>query len=130
MTKIRYVRMYADPHGESHFSDEEAELKPVNFAPPAPPLNLSSPTPAKQLAFFEMPADWHGDWHPAPQRQFFVFLAGEVEAQVSDGEVRRFRPGNVLLMEDTTGKGHASRSVGGPAIAVVVPLTDPLTGRS
>lgn len=124
MTKVRYVRLHADPGGESHFSDEEAELRPVNFAPPAPPLNLSSPTAAKQFAFFEVPAGWYGDWHPAPQRQFFILLAGEAEVQVSDGEVRLFRPGSVLLMEDTIGKGHVSRSVGGPATLVVVPLAD------
>lgn len=124
MTKMRYVRMYADPDGESHFADEEAELRPVDFAPPAPPLNLSVPISAKQVAFFEMPEGWYGDWHPAPQRQFFFFLAGEIEAEVSDGEVRRFRPGSVLLMEDTTGRGHASRSVGGSAVASVVPLAD------
>ncbi|HEV2282411.1 MAG TPA: hypothetical protein VGX75_08480 [bacterium] len=58
MTKVRYVRMYADPDGESHFADEEADLRPVDFAPPAPPLNLSAPISAKQVAFFEMPEGW------------------------------------------------------------------------
>lgn len=50
MTKVRYVRLYVDDDGESHFSDEEMELRPANFAPPAPPLNLSAFIPAKQMA--------------------------------------------------------------------------------
>ena len=31
-----------------------------------------------------------------------------VIGQASDGEVRHFRAGSVLLAEDTTGKGHVS----------------------
>lgn len=38
---------------------------------------------------------------------FFV-ISGKIAGQVSDGEVRHFRAGSVLLAEDTTGKGHVS----------------------
>jgi hypothetical protein len=50
MQTARYVRLYADADGESHFSDEEMGLRPVTFAPPAPPVNLSAFTPTKQFA--------------------------------------------------------------------------------
>lgn len=105
---MKYTRIYADPAGKSHFEDVEVELRQVNFAPPAPPLNLSSFSPALQYAFCSFPTGWWGDWHPAPQRQIFFLLSGETGAQVSDGEVRHFRAGNVLLVEDTAGKGHVS----------------------
>lgn len=124
MTKVRYVRLYVDADGESHFSDEEMELRPANFAPPAPPLNLSAFIPTKQMAFLVTPAGWFGDWHPAPHRQFFVRLAGEVEIRVSDGEVRRFGPGSIYLLEDTKGKGHTSRAIGGDSTAAVVQLAE------
>jgi quercetin dioxygenase-like cupin family protein len=39
-------------------------------------------------------------------------LSGEIEAEVSDGEVRRFGPGAVILLEDTSGPGHITRVVG------------------
>ena len=42
MARAQYVRLYADADGESHFLDEEMELRSVNFAPPAPPLNVSA----------------------------------------------------------------------------------------
>jgi hypothetical protein len=48
----------------------------------------------------------------APGRQIMCVLQGEVEATASDGETRRFPPGAVLLLEDTIGKGHATRVVG------------------
>jgi hypothetical protein len=36
-----------------------------------------------------------------------------VEVEASDGEVRRFGPGEAVLVEDTGGKGHITRNVGG-----------------
>jgi hypothetical protein len=105
---MKYVRIYADDSGESHFGDVEVELTPVNFAPPAPPLNLSSNFPATQFAFCSFPAGWRGDWHPVPQKQIFFLLSGEIAGEVSDGEVRIFKTGDAVLGEDITGKGHRS----------------------
>ncbi len=117
---MKYTRIYTDSNGESHFEDVEVELKQVDFAPPAPPVFLSSFSPATQYAFISGPAGWYGDWHPAPQRQVFFYLSGELEAEVSDGEVRRFGPGSVVLVEDTTGKGHTSRVVGASSVLMAV----------
>lgn len=122
--RTRYVRLYADADGESHFSDEEMELKSVNFAPPAPPVNISAFTPAKHFVLLHVPAGWFGDWHPTPYRQFFFILVGKVEVRVSDGEVRHFGPGSILFVEDTTGKGHTTRNIGGDTITAVVQLAE------
>jgi Cupin domain len=124
MTKVRYVRVYADSDGESHFTDEEMELSRASFAPPAPPLSLSAFTPAKQFAMVASPAGWFGDWHTAPHRQFFFRLVGEIEIRVSDGEMRRLGPGSILFVEDTTGKGHTTRNIGDDALAAVVQLAE------
>jgi hypothetical protein len=59
------------------------------------------------------PASYALDYHPAPRRQFIVNLSGAVEITASDGEVRVFGPGSIMLAEDTTGKGHISKAVGG-----------------
>jgi hypothetical protein len=130
MAKARYVRLYADADGESHFSDEEMELRSVNFAPPAPPLDVSAYTPTKQFAILFGPRGWVGDWHPAPTRQFMIWLSGETDIEVSDGEVRRFKPGSLLLMENTIGKGHVSRVAGGDVTVAVVQLADSSSGHS
>jgi hypothetical protein len=88
-------------------------------------LNLSNFVPAKRYGFLSAPPGWAGDWHPAPKKQVLFYLAGEIEAETSDGEVRRFGPGSVTLVEDTTGKGHKSRVVGdNEVLAAVVQLED------
>ena len=109
---MKYIRLYADSTGESHFEDVEVALSQMNFAPPAPPFNFSSFNPALQYAFCSFPAGWRGDWHPVPRRHIFFTISGKSAVQASDGEVRYFRAGSVLLAEDTTGKGHVSWVIG------------------
>ena len=49
--------------------------------------------------------------------------AGEIEVEVTSGEKRRFRGGDVVLVEDTTGTGHRTRTVDGrPRRSLFVPL--------
>ncbi len=117
---MRYTRVYADNDGESHFEDVEVEMKAVDFAPPAPPLNLSDFVRATQFAFLHAPAGWVGDWHPAPRRQMMIYLTGCVESQTSDGKQRTFGPGSAVLVEDTHGKGHRSRMVGTKDVLMAV----------
>ena len=108
---ITYTRLYSDDDGESHFADIEIDLELTDYAPPAPPLSLSSFTPATQFGFMNAPAGWSSDWHPTSARNLFFVITGEWEVTASDGESRRFAGGSVLLVEDTTGKGHSSRVV-------------------
>ena len=109
---MQYTRIYADPDGESHFDEVAVALDVNDFAPPAPPINVSTPIPAAQLVFVTLPPGWYGDWHPTPRRQYWVQIAGQIDVEVSDGEVRRFNPGDVGLVEDVTGKGHLTRALG------------------
>jgi hypothetical protein len=120
---MRYTRYYAEEIGTSHTEDVEVGLSPQLFAPPAPPLDLSPFAEAAAFAFVRCPTGWVGDWHPTPRRQFFLFLSGELEAETSDGVRRRYGPGSVVLLEDTTGVGHRSRVIGDQdVIAAIVQL--------
>ena len=109
---MRITRIWADEAGVSHFDDIDIELEPVDFAPPAPPFDLSAPMAAERLVLFEFPVGWFGDWHPAPQRQLYFNLGGRLEVEVGDGEVRHFGPGDVVLLEDVMGTGHVTRAMG------------------
>jgi quercetin dioxygenase-like cupin family protein len=120
---VNYTRLYTDAQGESHFADVEIDLALTEYAPPAPPLELSSSTPAKQFGFMNAPAGWSSDWHPSSMRNIFFVLKGEWEVTASDGETRRFSAGSVLLADDTTGKGHSSRVLA-DSLAVMVQLDD------
>ena len=106
---MKYGILYTDRNGDSHFKDGEIMFESINFAPPAPPVGLTSYIPASQLVFFKIPSGWYGDWHPAPKRQFFCCLSGEFKFTASDGETRTFHAGEVFLLEDTWGKGHKSK---------------------
>jgi hypothetical protein len=120
-----YPRLYADADGESHFEDIEIDLISTDYAPPASPLDLSSLTPAMQFGFMRAPAGWSSDWHPSATRNIFFVLSGEWEVTARDGETRRFAAGSVLLVEDTSGKGHASRVLGDTdSLAAIVQLGD------
>jgi hypothetical protein len=97
-------------------------MRDVQYAPPAPALQLSDAIMATRVSWLRFPADWNDAAHPSPRRQLFVVLAGEVEGRTSTGVTRHFGPGDCLLMEDTVGKGHGARPLNGEALAIMIAL--------
>jgi quercetin dioxygenase-like cupin family protein len=61
------------------------------------------------------------DFHNAPRRQYVLYLTASVELGLGDGSTHVMEPGDVLLAEDTTGRGHSSRVIKG-GISVTVRL--------
>jgi hypothetical protein len=53
------------------------------------------------------------DFHNAPRRQYVLYLTASVEIGLGDGSTHVMEPGDVLLAEDTNGRGHTSRVVKG-----------------
>lgn len=117
---LKYVRVYSDSSGETHFEDLEINLDEIDFAPPAPPIYTSDFISSASYGFLSVLPGWEGDWHPTPKRQFIIYLSGIIEAEVSDGEIRQFGPGSITLVEDTSGKGHKSKALGNDNIVLVV----------
>jgi hypothetical protein len=105
---MKITRLYADEKGESHFQDVEVE-----FEAPTPSGRVSARQKATGIIFREVPADYDLDWHPAPRRQYIINLDAGVQLTASDGECRRIKAGEVVLVEDTWGKGHLSKAVDG-----------------
>jgi hypothetical protein len=118
MNIIEYLRIFADSEGCSHFETLKIKLESNNYAPPAPPLNASSPEPAKAIVFLELPIGWYGDWHPTPVRQWLILMAGEFEFEAGDGERCLRKAGDVVILDDTTGNGHRTRVIGDVAVRV------------
>ena len=48
------------------------------------------------------------DWHPGPQRQYIINLAGTGQLEVAEGKVD-LPPGSMEFIDDLTGKGHTTR---------------------
>ena len=123
MKRVEYVRLFTDEDGESHLEDGSLEMEAIDYAPPAPPLGRAWLEEAVDVAFVHGTKDWGGDVpHPTPFRQLMCVLDGRFEVEASDGTTRRLDPGSVLLLEDTTGKGHATRVLTEEALVVAVRL--------
>ena len=109
---MNFIRLYSDQSGESHFESLDLEFESVDFAPPAPPLDMAHLGQVESCSLLKAPAGWYGDCHPAPFRQLHFYLAGALEVETSDGKNVRVGAGDIALVEDTGGKGHRSRVAG------------------
>lgn len=98
--------MYSDNNGDSHFEDISIPLKEAGSVG-----KLSDVFPATGIIFREVEPTYDWDFHTAPQKQYILLLDGEIEIETSLGDKRTFRPGEVLLVEDTTGKGHKTKNL-------------------
>ena len=111
--------MFADDKGESHFEDRDIPLDKVAYG------RASIEFPASAVVFRETDTGGTLDFHNPPRRQFIVFLKGVAELEASDGSTRRLGPGDVLLADDTTGRGHRLRDIQGRTV-LFVPIPDEL----
>jgi len=105
---MRIHNLYVDASGETHFRDIE-----VAWVEEGRGGMLSKRLPATGIIFRKTSGDYDLDWHPAPRRQYIINLDGGVQITASDGESRVIGAGEVILVEDTTGKGHLSKAVEG-----------------
>jgi hypothetical protein len=114
---IYITRMYTGPDGLSHTEEIEAKadgagnvikLMPVTGA------EIHRAMPGQVL-----------DWHTGPRYQYVITLSGQGEIEVADGKKIADGPGHILLVEDTTGKGHITRTTGSEEkVSLWLPLAD------
>jgi len=123
LTQVMYHRISTDAKGGSYFDTVTVEQSLAQGAPPAAPFYVSEDGPALKYRFYTFEPGWIGDWHPAPARQFLALMSGAVEMETTNGTVKRFLPGDLVLLQDTSGKGHLTRNIGdGYATFLVVPV--------
>jgi hypothetical protein len=108
---MRILNLFADADGESHFREIDVEC--TEETPWG--LKLSKRLPAAAILFVEgtsTNASVLQSPHPTPCRQYVIWLDAEYELTASDGEKRVIGVGEVVLAEDTTGKGHITKPLG------------------
>lgn len=110
---IMMTRIYTGPDGLSHA--EEIEMK-LNG-------NVSDMMKATGVEFSRRPPAPVSDWHVGPRRQFVITLSGRAELEVAGGQKVAVGPGQINLIEDTTGKGHTTRNIE-ERIVVTIPLAN------
>lgn len=122
---LAYVRLYADASGITHFADEQLVLTPAGAGVTAEErLFVNRLGDLKGVVFARLKAGTNEDWHLAPRRQFMLCVRGIVEITAADGEKRRMKPGQFMLLEDLSGRGHRTHALGNEdhvALALPVP---------
>jgi hypothetical protein len=109
--QARYTRLFTDESGASRFEDLTIELQQV-FSPPGLETSIfSAPFLASEGSLWiGAPNTWNDErLHQAPRRMIQVTTQGEYQLTTSEGVIRRFPVGAVLIVEDTGGAGHSSK---------------------
>jgi hypothetical protein len=118
---LTYTHVYADSAGVSHFREESFDFRSNR---PSGPLSHALATGPGAMLLRLKPGAVE-DWHNAPRPWYLIVVQGMSEVTTSDGEKRRFGLGSIVLLDDTTGKGHQTRAVGTvDHITAVVPIAD------
>jgi quercetin dioxygenase-like cupin family protein len=115
---IMITRIYTGPDGQSRA--EQIEMKANG--------GTSEMIKATGVQFSSRPPAPASDWHVGPMRQYVITLSGRAELEVGDGKKVAVGPGQIDLIEDTTGKGHITRNLE-DRIVVTIPLADQTPGR-
>lgn len=121
---MKYVRLYPDKNGNTHFENATLSLDEADYRPPAPMVHVSHAFAANGVQFIQLPAGWNAEGIQIPKKQFLICLSGNIEVAASDGKTRSFGPGDIVLMEDVDSSGHRT-SVKGNAefTAAVIPVS-------
>lgn len=106
MKGFAVTRIYSDTDGNSHFEDIIIPLNDkgkIGF--------LSETQNTGSIIFRKVTGSYDYDFHTAPARQYILLMDGAIEIETSLGTKRIFGTGEVLLVEDTTGKGHRTKNI-------------------
>ena len=114
---MRIHNLYTDASGESHFRDIEIEWVEERRG-----SKLSKRLPATGIIFPGRGAGKNPAVHLPPRRQYIVNLDAGVRLTASDGESRVIGAGEVILVEDTTSKGHLSHGLGKLRHSLFIPV--------
>jgi uncharacterized protein YjlB len=107
---MKFIRTYTGPDLESHFEEQAFTF--------ASDTSRTAPQAAKWIQLYQREVGFR-DFHVAPRRQYLLYLSARVELGFGDGSAVTMDPGDVLLVEDLTGRGHSSRVIEAGYCAVV-----------
>jgi quercetin dioxygenase-like cupin family protein len=119
---MHYWHLYTDALGVSHFEQEAIPFKAAVPGMAKPPA-MASLQGASGATLLLLRAGQVENWHNAPRRQFMFVVQGASQVTASDGTVKEFHAGDLVLLNDETGKGHTTKAVGTiDHIALAIPV--------
>lgn len=107
-------RLYAGSDGQSHIEEIDADALRGIEVSGTMSFSVQDRAPGHFL-----------DFHPAPFRRWQVGLVGRTTIGLSDGTLHTFHPGDVRLIEDTTGVGHTTTYEDGFTITLQIAPHEP-----
>ena len=115
---IMIHHLFTGPDGQTHEEEIEAKFTPGEIG--AYKLLANGGAELRRA-----PPGRVADWHTAPRRQYVITLSGHGEVEVAGGKKIQLGPGSIDFVEDVTGKGHITRTVGNEdRVTIQIPLTD------
>ena len=121
---MKITRFCASDDGGSRFEDLEIILANEREDGMGHTISFSTPFPSPNVSLVTLPANLDQDWHGAPERQLVFVLQGCVEVETTDGSKRRWHKGQFFCADDTSGRGHRTRTIDGPALVLFNPVSD------
>ncbi|MXO58330.1 hypothetical protein GRI89_02065 [Altererythrobacter salegens] len=92
---MEIIHIYADEEGVSHVGKVSVQGTP-------------KPLPVTAVVATSI-AQGTEDWHQAPRKTFTINVVGDIECEVGDGTKIPIGKGDLVYLEDMTGKGHVTR---------------------
>ncbi|MDE3170416.1 MAG: cupin domain-containing protein [Acidobacteriota bacterium] len=103
--------------------DGQAYVKTIHAA--ARPNGVVDLLPTSGIEIHRTPPGFSIGWHLERRRQYLITLSGRGEIGIAGGKTIILTPGSILLVENTTGKGHQTRTLGNkPWVTLWIPLKD------
>ncbi len=108
--------LYTGPDGLAYVKDIEVSARPNGV------VDL---LPVEEVEIHRTQPGFSIGWHVEKRHQYVITLSGRGEIDIADGKKIILTPGSILLVENTTGKGHKTSVLGNkPWVALWVPLKD------
>jgi hypothetical protein len=106
---ITVIRLYSGADGMSHFQRVNVKFA---FVPGSNGIEESESLPTTKSYLVRTGPGYFSDWHNADVRRYVITISGRAEIEVAGRQKFVAEPGQVVLAEDLTGKGHTFRVLG------------------
>lgn len=105
-------RIYTGADGLTHSEPLTLMPEPRRRFEEAMRLGGADSRKAKSISFSRQSPGFASEWHKVDNPVFTITVSGHGEHDCSDGTTVRVGPGDIMVFEDTAGKGHTTRVVG------------------
>lgn len=108
---MKIPSLNTDTRGDSYFTEVETAAPP-NSTVSGPFGTGVRYVDTESWQIWEMQPGHFQDFKPNREPQCLAIMSGKIAVTASVGETRNFARGDMLLLQDLSGKGHALRAYG------------------